>query len=229
VGAVRALVGWPASGGVGRIERAWRAGAPAPAFRLPEPQQLAACARLGRAPRGPGVTFSASERKSGWVFEDFEEVYAEQLGPVWRYVRARIPQHADAEDVTSEVFTRAARSWDRYDARRGSVGAWVLGIARHVVADWSRGRPAEVPLEEIEVPAASDTDPEAVLLGAEARAELRSQLWRLTPKERDAVELRFQAGLRAAEVGSVLGVSETAARMLVYRAVSKLRRVMADE
>jgi RNA polymerase sigma-70 factor (ECF subfamily) len=43
------------------------------------------------------------------------------------------------------------------------------------------------------------------------------------------VALRFQAGLRAAEVGAVLGVSETAARMLVYRAVSKLRAVMVDE
>jgi RNA polymerase sigma factor (sigma-70 family) len=163
------------------------------------------------------------------VFEDFEEVYAEQLGPVWRFVRAQIPQHADAEDVTSEVFTRAARGWDRYDARRGSVRAWVLGIARHVVADWWRGRRAEVSLEGIDVPAAPESDPEAVVLGAEARAELRSQLWRLTPKEREAVALRFHAGLRAVEVGSVLGVSETAARMLVYRAVSKLRTVMTDE
>jgi ABC-type amino acid transport system permease subunit len=87
------------------------------------------------------------------VFDDFEEVYAEQLGPVWRFVRARIPHHGDAEDVTSEVFTRAARGWDSYDARRGSVGAWVLGIARHVVADWWRGRPPEVSWDGIDVPA----------------------------------------------------------------------------
>ena len=163
------------------------------------------------------------------MFEDFEEVYAEQLGPVWRFVRARIPQHADAEDVTSEVFTRAARGWDRYDARRGSIAAWVLGIARHVVADWWRGRPPEVSWDGIDLPAAPESNPDAVVLGAESRAELRSQLWRLTPKERDAVALRFHAGLRAVEVGSVLGISETAARMLVYRAVAKLRSVMTDD
>jgi DNA-directed RNA polymerase specialized sigma24 family protein len=123
------------------------------------------------------------------VFEDFEEVYPEQLGPAWRFVRARIPQHADAEDVTSEVFTRAARGWDSYDARRGSVGAWVLGIARHVVADWWRGRAPEVSWAGIDVPATPESDAEAVVLGAEARAELRCQLWRLTPKERDAIAL----------------------------------------
>jgi RNA polymerase sigma-70 factor, ECF subfamily len=151
------------------------------------------------------------------VVEDFEEVYAAQFVPVWRYVRARIPQHADAEDVTSEVFTRAVRGWDRYDARRGSVGAWLLGIARHAVADWWRRRSREIVLERIES------------APAEERDELRQRLAMLTPKERDAVALRFGAGLRAAEVGSVLGVSETAARMLVYRAVSKLRTVIVRD
>lgn len=165
------------------------------------------------------------------MVEDFEEVYAEQLVAVWRFVRARIPEHADAEDVTSEVFARAARAWARYDARRGSAAGWLLGIARHVVADWWRRREPEVSWERIaaEPPAPDELEPETAVLGAEARAELRSHLSRLTPRERDAVALRFGAGLRAADVGAALGVSETAARMLVYRAVSKLREVMARD
>lgn len=164
------------------------------------------------------------------MVDDFEEVCAEQLLPVWRFVRARIPQHADAEDVTSEVFARAARGWERYDGRRGSPGAWLLGIARHAVADWWRRRGRELASERLEGAAAAqasaEDEPEAALLGAETRDELRVRMSALTPRERDALALRFGAGLRAAEVGSVLGVSETAARMLVYRAVSKLRAVM---
>jgi RNA polymerase sigma-70 factor, ECF subfamily len=167
------------------------------------------------------------------VVEDFEEVYVAQFVPVWRFVRARIPQHAGAEDVTSEVFTRAARAWDRYDARRGSVGAWLLGIARHAVADWWRQRGPEVVSERVESApdplVSSELEPEAAVLAAEERGELRSHLAMLTQKERDAVALRFGGGLRAVEVGSVLGVSETAARMLVYRAVSKLRTVIVSD
>jgi RNA polymerase sigma factor (sigma-70 family) len=167
------------------------------------------------------------------VAEDFDEVYEEQLVPVWRYVRARIPQHADAEDVTSEVFVRAVRAWDRYDARRGPAGAWLMGIARIVVADWWRRQGREVPWEGIEAATESsgapDREPEAAVLGGEERAELRAHLARLTVRERDAVALRFGAGLRAAEVGAALGISETAARMLVYRAVSKLRAVMVGD
>ena len=79
-------------------------------------------------------------------------------------------------------------------------------------------------------PGAPEREPEAAVLGGEEREELRAQLKRLTERERDAVALRFGgAGLRAAEVGAALGVSETAARMLVYRAVSKLRAVMIGE
>jgi RNA polymerase sigma factor (sigma-70 family) len=166
------------------------------------------------------------------VVEDFEEVYARQLVSVWRYVRARIPRDADAEDVTSEVFVRAVRGWSGYDERRGSVGAWLLGIARHAVADWWRRRGPELSWERIDrapEAASPELDPEAAALRREAHAELHAHLERLTDKERDAVALRFGAGLRAAEVGSVLGVSETAARMLVYRAISKLRAVMVGE
>jgi RNA polymerase sigma-70 factor (ECF subfamily) len=73
---------------------------------------------------------------------------------------------------------------------------------------------------------AAESGPEDAVLASAARAEVRAHLRKLTTKERDAVALRFAAGLKAAEIGAVLGVSETAARMLVYRAVSKLRAVI---
>jgi len=162
------------------------------------------------------------------VAEELSDVYAQELAPVWRFVRARVPSHADAEDLTSEVFTRAARAWGRYDPRRGSVRAWLLGIAHNVVADWWRRQGREISSDRVEVAGSAASAEEAVLGGALIE-ELRSQLGRLTDKERDAVALRFGAGLKAAEAGEVLGVSETALRMLVHRAVSKLREVMAVE
>jgi RNA polymerase sigma-70 factor, ECF subfamily len=173
---------------------------------------------------------SVRERRGRGLADDFAEVYAQQLEAVWRYVRARVPGHADAEDVTSEVFVRAAEGWARYDARRGSISTWLFGIAHHVVADWWRRLGREVPWEPIDIAADSRSpsapDPEDAVLAGAARAEVRSHLGRLTERERDAVALRFGAGLKAAEVGAVLGVSETAARMLVYRAVTKLRAVI---
>lgn len=164
---------------------------------------------------------------------DFADTYREHVAPIWRYVRARLPSDADAEDVTSEVFAQAMRSWDRFDAGRGSVGGWLVGIARHVVADWWHRRGREVPVEDIAVDHNADgtaeDDPESWALRLDGTDDLRRHLGLLTPREREAVALRFGAELSSDQIGSAMGISATAARMLVYRAVGKLREVMAGE
>ena len=154
------------------------------------------------------------------MLDDFDPVYRQHVASVWRYVRARVPDQAEAEDMTSEVFLRAARAWPTYDASKGAVGAWLVGIARHVVADWWRRRPA-VPVAEVDAGVGGDAEAEAL---RRLRAEdLRRHFAVLTDRERDAVALRFGAGLRSAEVGAQLGISDAGARMLVHRAVAKLR------
>lgn len=170
---------------------------------------------------------------------EFEDLHREHVPAVWRYVRSRVPSDEDAEDVTSEVFLKAVRSWGHYDAEQGSVGAWLVGVARHAVADWWRQHRREQPGGP-EHPGGADggrestwgadwDDPETSMLRQERDDELRRRLGMLTVRERDAVAMRFGAELSSAEIGEVLGVSPTAARMLVYRAVRKLRAVMQDD
>lgn len=166
----------------------------------------------------------------------FEGVYREHVTPLWRYVRVRVPSDADAEDVISEVFVAAMRSWGRYDPAAGSVGAWLTGIARHGVADWWRRNGREIPTESIGVESsatgsiAAETDPaddpETAALRVLAADEVRGHLAILTAREREAVALRFGARLSSPEIGAAMGISAPAARMLVYRAVGKLRKAV---
>lgn len=161
-----------------------------------------------------------------------EQLYRQHAASIWRYVRTRVPAYDDAKDVTSEVFLRAIRSHHRFDPARGSEGAWLTGIARYTVADWWRRQGREVPQDEIDpegAVASRDEGPEEHALRADTVTAMQRRLAVLTDREREAVALRFAAGLRAGEVGSVLGISEAAAKMLVHRAVTKLRAVMADE
>ena len=166
------------------------------------------------------------------MISDLAELYLRHLASVWRYVRARVPSDVEARDVTSEVFLRAIKSHARFDPARGSEGAWLAGIARHTVADWWRHRPAELPVAEVD-PSRRLVDgadgPEDRAVRRDATAVIGRSLGVLSDRERDAVALRFAAGLRPAEVGSVLGISEAAAKMLVHRAVAKLRAVIDDE
>jgi RNA polymerase sigma factor (sigma-70 family) len=163
------------------------------------------------------------------VQDDFAEQYRRHLAPIWRYVRARVDNDADAEELTAEVFLRAYRDRDRFDPERGSTGAWLAGIARHVVTDWWRRGRREVPMDPPPERGPAEEDPFAAAERAEGARELHRHLGGLSERERDALALRFGAELKAAEVGAVLGVSEPAARMVVHRAVGKLREVMGVE
>jgi RNA polymerase sigma-70 factor, ECF subfamily len=154
-------------------------------------------------------------------------MYRDHAAVVWRYARARLPSDADADDLTSDVFDRALRSAASYDVVRGNPRMWLMGIARHATADWYRRRSPEDPRAEVPDTATSDDPVEAVVRAADV-GEVQALLAHLADREREAIALRFGAELSAAEIGELLGTSATGARMLVHRAVTKLRGVVAD-
>ncbi len=99
--------------------------------------------------------------------DDFAELYRRHLAPIWRYLRARVPNDHDAEELTAEVFFRAFRDASRYDASRGSIGGWLAGIALHVVSDWWRRRGGEVLTERTPEPnpgSGDERDPAEVVM-----------------------------------------------------------------
>ena len=160
-------------------------------------------------------------------------LYRDHAPRVWRYVRARLASDADAEDVTSEVFTRAMGSLHRFDPAKGTEAAWILGIARNTVADhWRRRRPedpaADPPEHGRDRIAAADWDdtPAEAAVRRDVASSVLAHLGALSEREREAIALRFGAELSSPEIGEAMDISPTAARMLVHRGVSKLREVM---
>lgn len=155
---------------------------------------------------------------------DFADVYREHLTAVWQYVRSRVWNHHEAQDATSEVFVRAFRSWTRYEVARGEVAPWLFRIAQRTVVDWLRRRPRELSMpEEMMSLSAFGEDPEAELEHREDLARLGEVLQELTDRERDAIALRFAAELSFAEISEVLDLSPPAAKMMVWRAINRLR------
>jgi RNA polymerase sigma factor (sigma-70 family) len=164
---------------------------------------------------------------------DFADIYREQLVAVWRYVRSRVHDHHEAQDVTSEVFARAWRSWGSYDPGRGEVAPWLLRIAQRTVVDWNRKHHttrvvAGLDLELIESAQTGPNElPEAILLAKEVLAEVSQAIAQLSERERDGIALRFGAGLKVADVARVLGLSTGATKMMIGRALNKVSTSMA--
>ena len=154
----------------------------------------------------------------------FDALYRESAADVHAYAWSLLRDRAAAEDVTALAFERAYRRRKKFDPERGSVRAWLFAIARNAALDELRRRKRTAsltfdPAAEPE-PAASSEEPER-------RATVAAALAALDPRERELVALKFHAGLSNAEIGELIGVSESNAGTKVHRAVTKLRKACA--
>ena len=74
--------------------------------------------------------------------EAFACLYRRRQAGVYRFALRMSGSAAMAEDVTQEVFLALLRDWRRYNPKRGSVAAYLLGIGRnHVLRRLERDGP----------------------------------------------------------------------------------------
>jgi RNA polymerase sigma factor (sigma-70 family) len=144
---------------------------------------------------------------------------------VYRYVAFRIGDGPDAEDVTSDVFERALRYRGSFDASKGDAVEWLLGIARRVLADHHATRAgAPSSLTDVELQAPGDMASENA-----QRLTLEAALSTLPERDRELIGLRYGAGLRAREIGAILGMETHPVEVALSRAVGRLRAAIGNE
>lgn len=153
----------------------------------------------------------------------FAAVYIRHRESVFRYLRARCTTDDDALELTAVTFERALAAIPRYSARGGGLVAWLLRIARNAAIDQERRRRRLLPLWKTPEPPSSIPTPEEAAIRAEERRSLRQLLADLPQAQRDAIALRYGAGLTAREIGLVIDKSEEATQKLMTRAIARLK------
>lgn len=146
-----------------------------------------------------------------------EALFVAHASAVYRYARSRLPA-AEAEDVVSEVFAIAWRKGELPDNPR----AWLLGVARRVMANQVRAQQRRNALVERVRAHPVPADQDGVRLVGELD-ELRRALALLRPADREVIALLAAAELSTAEVAQVLGCTTAMAATRVHRARRRLR------
>ena len=154
----------------------------------------------------------------------FAPIYQRHRLTVYRYARSRTSSDDAALEVTAQTFERALRSIEGFRPRGGGMAAWLLRIARNVAID--EGRRAARAGAGGDAVAASGQSADPVRI--DELTELRAMVASLPERQRDAVALRYAAGLTAREIGAVLGMSEDAAQKQLERALGTLREAYRD-
>jgi RNA polymerase sigma factor (sigma-70 family) len=168
----------------------------------------------GNEPRSDGIAPAPT---------DFGAIYEEHIWRVYGFLAYRVGDTPTAEDLTQITFERALRAWSRFDPRRGSVGSWLLTIARNALIDHvRRDRSASLaPIDEQQLPTVPGPE-----TSADGSSELLACLDQLSEREREVIALRFGGDLSGAEVALMLGMSVANVHQLLSRSLRKLRELL---
>jgi RNA polymerase sigma factor (sigma-70 family) len=162
--------------------------------------------------------------------EAFAVVYEEHFDDVFGYLCRRVGRDA-GEDLAAQTFALALRDLQGYDAARGSVRAWVFGIAANVLRGHRRSEERRLrALARTGIdPLPSETDELEEQLDAKRTTQAVAGVLAALPSgDREVLLLFAWAGLTSDEIGFALGIPPGTARSRLNRTRRRLQRELAD-
>ena len=118
---------------------------------------------------------------------------------VYNYFRFHVPLPYVAEDLTAETFLKVVRAEQRFDTSQGSPRAWILTVARNVLADWRRRARLRqyVALGLMHDLVYDAPSPEERILKEEEVGRVLDPVAVLGPADRELISLRYGSGLES--------------------------------
>ena len=154
---------------------------------------------------------------------DLEQIYTDYYRKVMGYIRARIRNEAEAEDLCSEVFEKIQRKLDGYDSTKAALGTWIFSITRNTLIDhYRRSRPGE----ELDENMAEEGELDENLLHTESLSELAAALKKLPQQMMDIIVLRYYDGKPLTEIAQMMNLSYGAVKLRHQNALMLLREYM---
>ena len=155
-------------------------------------------------------------------------IYKQHSTELFRYAYRMLGDNDLAEDCVAETFSRLLNAVHRDRGPNENVRAWLYRVASNWITDHYRKQPP-LPLDlEANVHSGLAETPSQVVDRNLEQEHVRAALLRLSPEQRQVIELRFLEGWSHEEVSVALGKTTEATRALQYRALNSLRRMLLE-
>ena len=131
-----------------------------------------------------------------------------------------------AEDLVQETFIRVWNRVQGFDSEKGAIGPWLLAVARNRAIDYLRsagGRERNaIEFEETDHPALY-SDMEQDLLTSDKARRVKAAMQKLSPNQRQVIELAYFEGLSQTEMAERMGQPLGTVKTWVRTALKNLR------
>ena len=200
--------------------------------RRPAPSRRCRAARRPTTPRPRCGRWSSGPRPA--TSAAFGLIYDRYVDTVFRFIYFRVGSRPLAEDLTADTFLRALKRIGSFTWQGRDLGAWLVTIARNLVADHFKSGRYRLEVTTGEVLDADQADrgpegsPEAAVVDHITNVALLGAVKQLNPEQQECIVLRFLHGFSVAETAHAMGKNEGAIKALQYRAVRALHRLLPE-
>lgn len=154
----------------------------------------------------------------------FKQLYDRYFKDIYKFIYFKVGAVEAAEDTASDTFFKVWH-YIKQGKKIRSVRALLYQTARNKIIDYYRKRQDEQ-LEGVEHIPFIDVSLEEQTDRAKALEKVYAQLRELKYEYREVIELRYAHELSHSEIGRIIGKKSGAARVLLHRAVSELKKAL---
>ena len=157
--------------------------------------------------------------------EEKERLYVEYRGKVLSYIRSRVFNASDVEDLCEDVFVKAFAAADSFDPSKASAGTWLYSITRNTVIDYCR---RFHPTEEIPEDIPDECLTEDGIIESETLEELAAALENLPAELTDVIVLHYYDGMPLTTVAASLNISYGMVKIRHNKALALLHSAVGE-
>ena len=156
-----------------------------------------------------------------------EKIYVEYKEKVFRYVRGRVANEADAEELTSEIFWRIQAALDSYDPKKAALSTWIYTVTHNAVCNYYRGeKKRALPLDEGALCSEEDCAAVTEIENEILKENLARALESLSEREQDIVVLYYYHEIPLRDIAKKMGITYQNAKFIKHRALRKLKEML---
>lgn len=159
----------------------------------------------------------------------FEQNYVKFREHIYWYIYKKTGKKELAEDLTADTFIKLFEHPEvMRDRDENGIKAWLFTVSRNKLYDSYRKKSVskgkvDVEDEIFEIIASDDVDYIGELISEENSKQLIQSFSVLSVEEKEILELRYKEEMKFSEIGEIVGKKEGAVKMLLYRAMEKLK------
>ena len=147
-----------------------------------------------------------------------EEIYLQYCDKVSAYIRGKVENHHDAEDLVSAVFLKVYQKLDTFDPEKASISTWIYTITHNTVTDYYRSRRSALAFADyMDWEDFPEEEPD------EALEKLADALITLQERERDLILLHYYKGYTLKQVADMMKISYVYAKVIHKNALNRMR------